>query len=76
MVIGDHQAMDRLIQTLRRGQFKPRTALFQNHGIVRQHIARLVGRMAFIHVADHSSIQSRPRLRIDLWIGQGIFRFK
>ena len=76
MVIGNHQRADRLVKVFRHRQFQPVTALCKHDREIGQHIARLVGGIALIHVADYPRIKCGTGCRLKRRVGQAVFGLK
>ena len=72
VVVGDLQGVDRFVEGLGLGQLQMGGPVLQHHLIVRQHVARLVGGVSLVHVADDAGIERGAGLGIEQHVGQHV----
>ena len=71
-MVGDLQRVDRLVEGFGLGQLQMGGPVLQHHLIVRQHVARLVGGVSLVHVADDAGIERGAGLGIEQHVGQHV----
>jgi hypothetical protein len=60
MVINNGQQRERIVQILCAFQLQPRGSVSQKLGVIRQDVARFVGRVLFKHIANCSFVERLP----------------